>query len=408
MISAQNLRLLLNGSRFFVFVGLFFLAACSKKTVPVKTIPEKVKPAEPESVPAKESVHSIALLLPFYLNQIQPETANNKEISRADLGIDYYQGFKLALDSLAAQGFNFRLHVFDSQEQEVRVANLARANSVLSNDLIVGPVFPESIKVFAELASVGKKLQVSPLAAAMPSQFKNPQLVTVNNSIDQHAWKIADFISRNYQPEKINLVLINTKRSDEEKFVVPFRKYLKALSNNSISLNERSNAIDLEEQLSASKINLVIIASDQRSFLLPVIDRLYKLSQENYKIEVFGHPNWIKAQFLDVAKMQALNTHITSSYFIDYKAANVKHFVSQYRREYGLEPSEFAFKGFDAGYYFGKLLARYGMAYANHLTDETYEGLHHSFRFIRDEKTGYLNAEVMMLQYREFELQLIK
>ena len=71
----------------------------------------------------------------------------------------------------------------------------------------------------------------------------------------------------------------------------------------------------------------MIIASASRDFVLPTIDRLYKISRAGSKIEVFGHPNWLKAQYLDAEKMQWLNTRITSSYYIDYKSKNVKNFL---------------------------------------------------------------------------------
>ena len=60
--------------------------------------------------------------------------------------------------------------------------------------------------------------------------------------------------------------------------------------------------------MSATKTNLIIIASTSPDFLLPTIDRLYKVGQLGVKIEVFGHPSWSKAQFLNAEKMQWLES----------------------------------------------------------------------------------------------------
>ncbi len=413
MISVQNRPRLLSGNRLIIVLFLsILLASCSPKTAAKKpedkpgSVKDKPKAAEP--VKAVDA-HSIALLLPFQLDKINPKTAFKKEISKAGMAIDFYQGFKLALDSLSLEGYNFKLQVYDTQDQETRVVNLARANSVISNDLIVGPIFPDEIKAFGEFSELKSKLQVSPLAATIPSEFNNPDLVTVTGTIDQHGWKIAGFIDKNYKPAEVNIILINTKKPEDEKLAAPLRKYLKELSANKLTVVELANAASLETHLKPSKTNLVIITSSEKDFIVPIIDKLYKLSQQNTDIEVFGHPNWVKAQYLNSEKMQALNTHITSSYFVNYKAANVQQFIKRYRNQYGLEPSDFSFKGFDNGYYFGKLLARYGTDYATHLTDEkTYNGLHASFRFSRDDKAGFKNTGLMMLQYREFELQIIE
>lgn len=413
MTSVPSHRLLLNGSKLLLVVLVVFMASCAKKTAPVATNPPK-KEAPVKEVPVKKEEpekvisHSVALLLPFNLDKISLEAADLKNIQKADLAIEFYQGFKLALDSLSAEGYNYKLQVFDSQENELHIVNLARARSVLNNDLIVGPIFPESIKTFSEFADLKNKLQVSPLAASEPSQFNNPRLVSLTNNIDQHGWKVADFINRNYKADKVNVVLINTGSNDDEKFATPFKTFLNELSSNKFKINERPNSIGLEDHLSGTKINLVIIASASRDFVLPTIDRLYKISRAGSKIEVFGHPNWVKAQYLDSEKMQWLNTRISSSYYVDYKSKNVKHFIARYQDEYASDPSEFAFKGFDTGYFFGKLLAQYGDKYGEHLTEGDYNGLHNDFRFVKDETSGFLNAELMMLKYQGFELQIEK
>lgn len=411
MILVPNHRRLLSGNKLLLLVFVVFLASCSKKTGPVSTAPPTKTPDKEQPVketPKEVVSHSVALLLPFHLDKISLETADLKNIRKADLAIDFYQGFKLALDSLSEEGYNYKLQVFDSQESELHIVNLARASSVLSNDLIIGPIFPESIKTFSEFASLKNKLQVSPLAASDPAQFNNSNLVSLTNNIDQHGWKVADFINRNYKPGNVNVVLINTGSNEDEKFATPFKNFLNQLSSKSFVINERPNSIGLEEHLSKTKVNLVVIASSSRDFVLPTIDRLYKVSRAGSKVEVFGHPNWVKAQFLNAEKMQWLNTRITTSYYVDYKSPKVKNFIARYLVEFGSDPSEFAFKGFDTGYYFGQLLARYGDQYANHLTDGVYEGLHNSFRFVQDEKLGFLNIELMILKYQGFELQVIK
>lgn len=413
MILVPNHRQRLSGSKTFliVFSALILLfAACSKRVAPVK--PESVPPVRPEretvQVPErKKTDHSIALLLPFELQKFDLKTATQQSIQKAELAIDFYQGMKLALDSLAKRGHNFELKVFDTEERETKIVNLARAASVRDNDIIIGPIFPESIETFSSFAELEGKLQVSPLAAAMPKQFQNANLVTVTNSIDIHGWKVADYITRNYKPEQVNIVLINTRSSDDEKFSAPVRNYIKQLSNGRFKIVERPNAIGLQTHLTDSKRNLVIIAPTDKDFVQPTIDKLYSLTKQDYRIEVFGHPNWVRLSFLDAAKLQGLDTRITSSYHINYQSQPVKNFVARYRDEYGLEPSEFAFKGFDTGYYFGSLLERFGDKYPENM-EGLYRGLHNNFRFRKDPVSGYQNIELHLLQYRGFELVVVK
>lgn len=413
MILVPNRLRLLSGNNFVILLSmLIFLSACSKKITapkPVEILLPVERDQQKEIVPVKKKTnHSIALLLPFELNSINLKTAGRKDLAKADLAIDFYQGFKLALDSLISNADHFNLQVFDTQSQETRVVNLAMASSVRSNDLIIGPVFPDAIKTFADFSELGHTLQISPLAASMPAEFNNPGLVTVNNTINQHGQKIAEFIHLNYKPELVNVVLINTQKTEDAKFSSFFKSSLAKMSGGKFRIIERPTAIAIESYLDPAKINLVIIASTDRLFLLPAIDKLYKLVNQRYTIELFGHPNWIKANYLSQEKMQALKSRISTSYFVNYKAQNVKNFIARYRDEYSIEPSEYSFKGFDIGYYFGGLLQKYGKDYADHLEDNNYQGLHTVFKFYKDPKLGYINTELLLLRYTNFELQPVK
>lgn len=410
MISVQSRRQLSSGNKCFLAAVFFaLLSACSPKVAPPVRHPDK--PGETpglgqKPLELKPRVNSIALILPFYSDTFTPQ-ATLKDVSRSALAIDYYQGFKLALDSLVKLGYHFRLEVFDGQNDEIKIANLARAGSVMNNDLIIGPVFPDNIKIFSELATFGNQLQVSPLAATMPSQFNNSRLVTINNTIDQHGKKVAEYVTKHYTAANSHIILINTRSSDSEKFAAPVKRYLNTLSGKSLKVTEVTNSKGIEKILSKSKRNVVIVAAEEQSFIVPTVNRLATLSTAgSYKIDVFGHPNWNRAT-VDIDQLQQLNTRITSSYTIDYESAPVKQFVSGYHAAYSLDPSEYSFKGFDTGYYFGRLLGEFGKDYKSHLT-EAYEGLHNNLRFSYDASAGFKNTEIKMLQYKGYELQVVK
>lgn len=384
-----------------------FLASCSPKTVPVKkpeTPPVVVTPPPvKEEVPSKKRVSNVALVLPFQLDKITSKNIQQKDITRSALALDFYQGFKMALDSLAAKGDEFKLDVLDNRDNLNRNVTLTKVPGVTNADVIVGPVFPDGIKIFSDNPELRNKLQVSPLAAAMPAQFHNPKLVSMNNSIDQHAQKLADFLGQKYKAEQVNMILLNPRKTEDEAFAAPVRKYI--VAGRKFIFMEVTSIAGVESNLSSSKTNVVIISTDNTSAVLSSVGRLYLKRQTN-KIEVYGHPNWAKLKTLEAEKLQALNTRITSSYYIDPKSPQVKNFNAAYKVRYQIEPSEFAYKGFDTGYIFGSLLARYGKDYAKHLAGFKYDGLHNNFHFGFDPGIGYTNKSMMMLRYTGFEVRV--
>jgi hypothetical protein len=435
MISVRNHRLLLNGNEgeqrvkskeqgpgsalkamgglrwVQVLFILAFLSACSPKRAPVPQGNPPVVVEPPKEIPLppappKKRESSMALVLPFELDKISTRGIQQRDITRSALAVDFYQGFKMALDSLAKQGYDFKLQVLDSRDNASRATSLAKSLQVQSSDIVIGPVFPEEIGPFGTAADLKEKLQVSPLAAGMPNQFNNSKLVTLNNPIDQHAQKLADFINRHYPPGSANIFIVNPRKTEDERFAGFVRRYLSSLSRSQLAYTEMLNTSDIEGKLSRTKPNVVIVTTPEKDVITGIINKLYQLNQSSYKIEVFGHPGWVKLQSLDANKLQRLNTRVTSSYFINYKSPQVTHFISSYKSKYHLEPSEFAYHGFDTGYLFGSLLAKYGKDYARHLQDMKFDGLHNDSKFSYIAGSGYVNNNLMMLRYRNFALEL--
>lgn len=399
-----------------------FLAACSPKTLPEKRSPVTPSPDRPvkdrpvandrPEVAEKKEVKPemvISLVLPFDLTSVNYRTAGAKDLAKAEIAIDFYQGFKMALDSVANNSdTHFKLQVYDSKDDPSNIAILASKAGIKNSDLIVGPVFPNGINSFTTYSKSMKKLTVSPLAAADPETFNNPYLVSINNSLDQHVNKALSFIKSDLKPKKI--VLIRSGQADEYKYAVPFKKNLDSLAKGIAFTEIGIKSVGYEnvyKSLSPVGLNVIVLPATDRNFLLSITKELNKLTS-NFNIAVIGHPVWDKLQFLEGSVMEKLNAHITSSYKIEYKTSRTEHFIQNYRANFNLEPGEFAFKGFDTGYYFAQLMEKKGKEFESVVTKESFDGLHNSFSFIKDKRFGYYNNSLMILKYQDFQLVKVK
>ncbi|MGF1923222.1 MAG: ABC transporter substrate-binding protein [Bacteroidia bacterium] len=398
-----------------LFLLSSILAACSPKlrklpVQPVKTVPkESIPPVEVKPKPvAKFTEANISVLIPFNLNRLNLQTATKAQLERADMAIDFYQGVKMGIDSAASFGLNFRINVYDTREDNSQLASLTSKETLKNSNLIIGPVFPESLKYLTSFAIANDLPVISPLAASKPSEFNNPNLISIVNHIDQHGEKIAGYIGAKYQASTSIVVLINPKKTDDEEFASPIRKFLKQRFPNLI-VQEFTSAYAFETRMIKGKKYAIVVCSSDMGFVGPTLDKLYKLSKlkpNDYTLSVFGHPNWMKQNY-NVEHLQTLNTIIGTSYLVNYKELNVINFVKKYRSNFNYEPSEYSFKGFDIGFYFGKLIAKHGRDYLDFLTKEKYKGLHNSFSFVYDPLYGYANRDLMLLQYRNLTLNLI-
>jgi hypothetical protein len=146
--------------------------------------------------------------------------------------------------------------------------------------------------------------------------------------------------------------------------------------------------------------------STNQAFLTVTMRTLDSLSKK-YPVILFGHPNWEKFSFLRSDVLQRLHTHITSADVVDYKAATTINFQRAYRKNYRIDPSEYALKGFDQGMYFGKLLGANNGDVKN-LTANDFNGIDNDFHFIKKPEVGYINTHVNIMDYRNYELRKVE
>jgi hypothetical protein len=408
MILVQNHQPQLSGNKYWIIIlSALLFSACSPKIRPETKQPETPKQVEKKEKPAEKFKQAnISLLVPFKLNEINLKTVTKSEVEKAAMAIDFYQGFKLGVDSAASNGQNFKLKVYDTQDNNKQIADLISNDGITGSNLIVGPVFPDGLKYITNYSKSKGIPVVNPLAASQPSEFSNPNLISIVNNINLHAEKIGSFITKTYNPANTIIVLINPKGPSDEVFAKPLRAYF-ANSKKPFSFQEYASVFTMETKIVKGKQYVILLSSSDKKFVVPTLDKLMKLKRTGLNVSLFGHPDWVKQDY-NTEQLQALNTMISASYKIDYTRPEVVTFIKKYRALFTFEPGEFAFKGFDIGYYFGKLLSSYGEDYIKYLTKENYKGLHNSFHFKYDHEFGYINTNLMLLRYKNFALNIVE
>ena len=417
MTSVRNHRPLLSGSKWLLLAGITVLAACSPKVKPVSapvrtnTSEAKKQAEKAAEKPASARVSTISMLLPFTLDDLNSGAQYTPAtLSRANLSLDYYQGFKLALDSLAARGYNYKLQVYDTKDVPATASNLATTPAIRTSDLVVGPVFPDDLQAFTNvLAGSGKMIPtVSPLSPAAPATVKDQFLITVATPLEYHAWSAAEYINEHYKPKKV--FILKSGFSDENKYITPFKKGIDSLSKRKTKVIAptivRGRLDELIPQLSATEENVFVIPSTNQQFLTVTLHSLDSLAKR-YPVTLFGHPSWTKVSYLKPDLLQRLKTHITTTDRVDYKSPQILIFIRNYRKAYHAEPTHYAMMGFDEGMYFGALLGE-NPDDLKKLDKKDFTGLLNKYRFIKKPGLGWINTHVNVLQYNNFELKKIE
>ncbi|MCQ2201304.1 MAG: LysM peptidoglycan-binding domain-containing protein [Bacteroidales bacterium] len=295
---------------------------------------------------------NVALMLPFdadiEMRQIN-ETGNNYEKStyyfRSRRCIEFYEGVKMALDTLAAQGVNTKLTVIDVNNR-LDAQNQIQKLKASGNkpDLIFGPAHSDEIHDVAVYAQENHIPVVLPFAQSdsllneIPYMFQALRVDTITTPeiarcmVDQCDGK-----------NVILLASISRSKSDIyrlHKVQEMCRK--KGIEPRLFTFNTRSPEKFLEV-LSPDKENVLIMTCTDEAKAGSILAAVANIldQKKDTKLQMICTSEWLAYQSVDVDVYHKLNTLVISSFALDYSDVNTLRVLSNYRKNYFAEPVAF-------------------------------------------------------------------
>jgi ABC-type branched-subunit amino acid transport system substrate-binding protein len=253
----------------------------------------------------------------------------------------------------------------------------------------------------------------------------NSNIFQVRASKQTHLQQLLNFIVDNHADENIILVHDDSKSSHSildiiKKFAndtsehnqimdfhyteVIFKDFFKEdnLDEEEVEITSIKNIIDT---LSQEKKNVIFPLIMQKNYAVDFINKL-NLMDDSLKENVilFGLPTWKNIESLDYEKMENLETHISTTSFIDYDEEKVKRFVREYRAQYKTEPELYAFLGYDITLYFLKALHKYGLDFEKCLENINNDMLSMKFNFTGEgPQHGFENTHIFIFKYKNYK-----
>jgi hypothetical protein len=148
----------------------------------------------------------------------------------------------------------------------------------------------------------------------------------------------------------------------------------------------------LSMNLSRLRPNVVIVLSEDKVYTQDLISQLNKMLS-NHEITLFGLPDWSKFTDLETNHLLNLNLHCFSSSIVDYKNEKTREWILTYRNLYNTEPTteNYAFDGFDIGWYFLNALYLYGNNFSECIDDFDIQLIQSKYRFEQLKDNGFQN-----------------
>ncbi len=363
----------------------------------------------------KKTAYTIGLFLPFKLSESESIDVDLLARSRGNfpstqaLALDFYAGFKKAVDSLQAKDFDLTLNIYDIQEHDSsKIEALCKTNEFKSLDFIVGPLYPGGFKMVSAYARLAGIPMVSPLTQQNKILFNNPLSSKINPSQYTIIESLADFCVDSLIPNS-NILVVNTTLK-EQSYVKTFKeRYNEALLKHGKTLRdsvlEVKGIAGIKNNFVAGKKNVIVMLTNNPVYLQDIITQLYVFANKK-DIVLMGFNSVANIDNLDQDYLNDLNFHFATAYGLNEQDTIVQKFIRDYHTIYTADPSEYYFQGFDiATYYLHNLKAK-GPDFFNHLDQLPAQGISTDFKFYRpDAETGFENRAVFIYRYSNYKLQ---
>ncbi len=365
----------------------------------------------------KKLSYQIALILPFRLETIINMDANElikNNVSFPNisaLSLDFYLGFKRAVDSLTDKGFEVNIDSYDIDDKDsTKIIQLVADTKFKEFDMIFGPLYANGFKIISKKAKEFHIPIISPITQQNKILFNNFYTSKTNPSQFTLLESLADYCIDSLKKENANIVLMLPFEKDkrETQFVVAFRKYynqkMKDAGRIKDTIITTKDLSTLKNNFVAGIKNVVITLSDNEVFIADFSTQL-AIFADKKDIVLAG---WQGISEMDNIDQEYLNQlHFTFPHqFNITNTANYAPILDYYKTQQESYPSEHYFMGFDIAFYYLKNLKEQGPNFVYRLNAFPMETNYMRFNYNRpDNSTGFDNRGVYIFKYNDYQLQ---
>lgn len=352
------------------------------KTTPVGAKNEKVTPAGskrkqdlnyPGSKVKKR--YRVGIVVPLYLDELvrgESVTFKDRVPDKAAAGLAFYQGVKLAADSLRRAGAKLDVYIHDAGSFSESPEMLISGRKLDSTDLIIGAVEQHDIPA---LAGYARKKRINFVSAYTnyDGWVKDNQYFTMlQPSVKSHCEFIIDELSKRHAGQNVTLLYRTSSLADDNAAVYMLNDLYSEVTFHKLLCNTLPTREALAGIVDSTKPNILAVSILDAAFADSILGALAKY-YPGIHFEVWGMPTWNDIPTLKKPNAyRNITVHVTSSFnFTRGNSELLASIQEDYKKEFGGMPPEMAMRGYEAMLWYGTLLRRYGTLFNNDYSDLT-------------------------------------
>ncbi len=346
----------------------------SKPAATGKKAAAKTRKTEPDEIIYPETYrkerYRVDVLVPLYLNELVKggkAVYKDKMPDKVLPGVNFYEGVKLAIDSVDKRGYEMDIYVHDITDATNMPEQLIATKALDSSDLIIGAVGAAQI---GTLAAFAKKHTINFVSAMSPSDGSvkdNPYFTLLQPTLQTNCEWLERAIDKKHGNTRVLIYHRNTVPADE----LAYKSLMKDSILKTTQIN--ANALPKKEQLS-----IFLDSTEVNIIAMPILDVAYAellLAQLNtsfpgYKFEVYGMPSWKGLNAIKkTSGLENIVVNFTAPFFFDASTAGGQNLASGYYRTFARKPGEMVYRGYETLYWYCYLLNKYGPVFNKKISD---------------------------------------
>ncbi|MGI2261899.1 hypothetical protein ACRRVA_01045 [Candidatus Cardinium hertigii] len=359
-----------------------------------------------------KTAYDVAVLLPLFVNELDYEACTDQFV------IELYQGIQLAIERLAQDGIVINLFTFDTKRSvEVTKALLAQ-EAMVYMDLIIGPLYPDTIPLVAAFAKKHKINLINPISDNSTITHSNPFAFLFQPDLETCAQRAAALtlsdiygkataepcIGVFYGMEQKDILQATLYKHRIEKqlgksidlFVQLSDTTIKNFLKENTNQEEEKNLENTEQtHLDLTNLTHIYVPSQDELVVSSVISLCLKLG---IKPQIIGHEQWIKKEILNIYQLQRLPILFLSPNYIDYNRPALSIFRKNFFEKNATKPNEKSYIGYEMMLFFGRMLGDYGTYF-----QKKWENMHYSGVIFQGVSYGkhHANQHIPVLRFEK-------
>ena len=365
-----------------------------------------------EKIDYNQHVYKIGLMIPIYSNfDSEIRVENDYLIKEIDeyisfRFIEFYQGMKLAFDSLQKLGFKAEIFVWDTKADTNTVDSICNLKEFKELDLLFGPFYSKNVKRVQSAARESSIKVVDLFSPFFIQADSSSEIFIINSNVENKYYALAKYIGDSLSNYRISILHQGYDKELREVNQLKASLLKNKIDTNNIYIYDYTfNGMKkLKNELSKDKENIVFNLADNEAKVSNFLRQL-NIETKDYSIMVMALDKvWGKYKTLELDYLSHLKYTCATDYYIDNgDSSQVIPFEKKFYETYNRIPSKLGYLGFDISWYFGNEIYYFGSNFSQCGNKLSIKNMSVNYIFKTPRRGVYRNTFTNVIQYDNYQ-----